>query len=555
MKSPILSCAIILTLALGALNAVFAGSATWSTNPTTGDWNTAANWMPNTVPNGPADTATFASSQITKVSMSAGVEVDSIVFAPSADGFTINNPAGLVLTVSGVGVTNDSSVLQNFVVAERTFTEIGYIFFAGNATAGSNVLYDNGGFLVFRDSSTASDATYVTSAANFDNLDPAKVLFEDDSTAEGGIFVNLGGQTATRAGGRVAFQDNSMAGTATFVNEGGEVGFGAGGSEIDFQHSSSADQGMFIMNGGSAANATGGFVAFFDEATAGNAVMVANGGSNGGKGGSIQFWFNSTGGQARMRIFENGSLDISPHLGLGVSIGSIEGDGMIFLGGGFGEGRLTVGTNNLNTKFSGVIQDGGYVGGSSGSLTKTGTGTLALSGPNTYTGGTTIEAGTLLVQTKNASGTGTGPVEVNGGTLGGRGKMLGAVTIGNGTGTGAFLSPGVNGAAGLTTQGNLTFNADGTYVCEVDTSRAKADKITARGVTINSGAIFSFVALGNQTLAQGTVFTVINNGSPNPIDGTFSNLPDGSTFTVGSNTFQANYEGGNGNDLTLTVVP
>lgn len=38
-----------------------------------------------------------------------------------------------------------------------------------------------------------------------------------------------------------------------------------------------------------------------------------------------------------------------------------------------------------------------------------------------------------------------------------------------------------------------------------------------------------------------------------PIGGTFSNLPDGSAFTVGSNTFQANYEGGSGNDLTLGV--
>ena len=39
------------------------------------------------------------------------------------------------------------------------------------------------------------------------------------------------------------------------------------------------------------------------------------------------------------------------------------------------------------------------------------------------------------------------------------------------------------------------------------------------------------------------------------IERTFVNLADGSTFTVGSNTFQASYEGGNGNDLTLTVVP
>jgi len=74
-------------------------------------------------------------------------------------------------------------------------------------------------------------------------------------------------------------------------------------------------------------------------------------------------------------------------------------------------------------------------------------------------------------------------------------------------------------------------------------------------VTINSGALFSFVALDNQTLAQGAVFTVINNTSHNPITGTFSNLPDGVIVTINGNNFQASYEGGDGNDLTLTVVP
>jgi len=47
---------------------------------------------------------------------------------------------------------------------------------------------------------------------------------------------------------------------------------------------------------------------------------------------------------------------------------------------------------------------------------------------------------------------------------------------------------------------------------------------------------------------------VINNTSGTPINGSFSNLSDGGTVTIGNTTFQANYEGGDGNDLTLTVV-
>ena len=55
--------------------------------------------------------------------------------------------------------------------------------------------------------------------------------------------------------------------------------------------------------------------------------------------------------------------------------------------------------------------------------------------------------------------------------------------------------------------------------------------------------------------AGGKVFVAISNAAATPINGAFANLPDGSTFTVGSNTYQASYEGGDGNDLTLTVVP
>ena len=77
----------------------------------------------------------------------------------------------------------------------------------------------------------------------------------------------------------------------------------------------------------------------------------------------------------------------------------------------------------------------------------------------------------------------------------------------------------------------------------------------AKGVSIESGAQFSFQAVANKKLTAGSVFTAINNTSATPIAGTFANLPDGSTFTAGRNKFQASYEGGTGNDLTLAVVP
>ena len=148
-------------------------------------------------------------------------------------------------------------------------------------------------------------------------------------------------------------------------------------------------------------------------------------------------------------------------------------------------------------------------------------------------------------------------MEVNGGILAGSGIISGAVTIGTGSGTGAFLTPGMGAstATTLTIQSTLTLKADSTYTCRLNTKKTKADQLIANGVTIESGAQFAFKVTGDAQLRTGKSATVISNTAATSISGTFANLPDGSTFAIGSNTFQASYEGGDGNDLTLTVVP
>ena len=90
----------------------------------------------------------------------------------------------------------------------------------------------------------------------------------------------------------------------------------------------------------------------------------------------------------------------------------------------------------------------------------------------------------------------------------------------------------------------MTFNSD----------TPAADRVIANGNTIR-GAQIVFDEVGNTELPPGTEFTVMRSTSSRPISGTFANLPDGGSVTVGNNTYQANYEGGDGNDLTLTVVP
>src|SRR5215813_8380045 len=102
---------IFLTLTLVFILDSYAGSATWKLHPSSGDWSTAANWRPRTVPNGPSDTATFGVSDTTDVSLSVEeTELDGIVFSPGANAFTITLDYPKHLDFTGVGIVNNSGI-------------------------------------------------------------------------------------------------------------------------------------------------------------------------------------------------------------------------------------------------------------------------------------------------------------------------------------------------------------------------------------------------------------------------------------------------------------
>src|SRR5262249_19799744 len=174
-----------------------------------------------------------------------------------------------------------------------------------------------------------------------------------------------------------------------------------------------------------------------------------------------------------------------------------------------------------------------------GTLTKLGTGRLKLTRANTYSSGTKVKTGTLVVANTEGSGTGRGPVNVTTGRLGGSGIIAGATTIGTGSGTGAFLAPatGTKVQAMLTIQSALTFNSDATYAYtfRANRNRAETDQVIANGVTINSGAMIILDGHTRGILSQGFVLTLISNTSADPINGTFSNLADGSIVTINGN--------------------
>ena len=197
---------------------------------------------------------------------------------------------------------------------------------------------------------------------------------------------------------------------------------------------------------------------------------------------------------------------------------------------------------------------------SGGSLIKTGSGTLTLTGANTYDH-TALRRGTLLVNNTTGSGTGGIRVRVFGGILGGTGYINGKTTI-DGTLGGAWLSPGVDGPGTLRFGQYLIIGSLATFSCELDTVTHEVERfppsrwlLAPLQCSISLFWVTRFCrrhSLHGHRRSGKRSLPTVQRGSG--IHGNFGNLPDGGTITAGSNTFQANYEGGDGNDLTLTVV-
>ncbi len=101
MKSYLRTWLVLVSLLLAT--SAQAGSATWSASPASGDWNTAANWMPNTVPNSPTDIATFATATVTQVSLTSTIDLASLQFNRGADSFSFTASGGAALVFVGDG--------------------------------------------------------------------------------------------------------------------------------------------------------------------------------------------------------------------------------------------------------------------------------------------------------------------------------------------------------------------------------------------------------------------------------------------------------------------
>ena len=179
-----------------------------------------------------------------------------------------------------------------------------------------------------------------------------------------------------------------------------------------------------------------------------------------------------------------------------------------------------------------------------GSVTKWGSGTVTLQANNSYSVGTAVNAGTLIV---NGIQTGTGTATVNAGTtLGGTGVMPGATTVASG----GTLAPGYS-AIGTFTLGSTgkTTTINGTLRVEYDGAASPATDVLVAGgaLTLGTTSILDFDALGSSLSAP--AYVIATYASLTGTFGTVTDVPPG---------YQVVYNYNNGvssNNIALVQLP
>lgn len=214
---------------------------------------------------------------------------------------------------------------------------------------------------------------------------------------------------------------------------------------------------------------------------------------------------------------------------------------------------VLTGTNTGANTLSLVIGNNGTQtnGNSAVSLAKNGNGRWILTATNTYTGSTSINAGSLIVNGSLANTSGVS-LAANA-RLGGSGSIAGKVTTG---GSNATFSPG-NSPGTLTLSGGLDATLGATFEFELGTT---SDLISLgsgilTGSTAADGLIFNFSDSGG--LLAGTPYTLITYGSAtglNDSDLLAAAIPSGFVLdsSFGTDGFQIN---GGSLQVQFTSVP
>ncbi|MBT3374776.1 MAG: hypothetical protein HN406_04215, partial [Lentisphaerae bacterium] len=385
---------------------------------------------------------------------------------------------------------------------------------------------------------------------------------DDSSTTFSGVVSGSGGLTKAGTGTFTISGANTYTG-ATAVND-GTLKLGAdnalsdstavtvaGGATLDLDGNS--DTVASLAGAGDVALGTGTLTTGDANDTTLSGVMSGSGGLT--KVGSGTFTLSGANTYTGATAVDDGTLKLGASDVLSNStattvaasktldldgnsdtIGSLAGAGNVMLG----VGTLTAGASNASTTFSGIISG-------SGGLAKSGNGTFTISGANTYTGVTTVSAGTLqlgasdvIADSSDVSVAGTLDLDGNSDTVGAL-SGNGSITLGAGTLT---AGDGANTTFGgvISDNGGLTKTGAGTLTLSGVNTYTGATTITGGTLSVTGSLANTAVAVNTGTTLKGTgtiVGTVTSTGgtvAPGVSPGTLTTgsivLDSNSTFSI-----------------------
>jgi fibronectin-binding autotransporter adhesin len=281
----------------------------------------------------------------------------------------------------------------------------------------------------------ANKTTNVLISGADSKLDVSSLIFGTNATASATITVADRGTLSISGGTRIL----SIGGGGT-INIGGAISqpsVAAGTLDVA---SVTLSNGALNFNHSDSAYS-------FDLAVSGTGTLRQT-----GTGTTILTATNSFTGDT---IISGGTLQVANDGNLGAAANALTfSGGTLQTTADFASNRAVVltGTGTFQTDLGTTLTLDGSASGL-GSLTKNGSGTLILTGTNSYAGPTTVGVGTLQINGNQSAATGVTSV-LTGATLGGSGIIGGDVTVADG----ATLAPG-NGIGTLTINGNLTLAA------------------------------------------------------------------------------------------------
>ncbi|MEW9570425.1 autotransporter domain-containing protein [Rhodanobacter sp. Si-c] len=360
----------------------------------------------------------------------------------------------------------------------------------------------------------------ITSPANGSSLLAAYDYVGIGGGAGGGDGGNLGGINGGNGGAGVLNLDGTALNVTSTLLIGGAGGGGGSGGAGGTRGGNGGTGGDGTLTATGGAVLTVGTQVYIGGlgGTGGNCGCSGNGGAGGA--GVLNLGDASTliltG--ANLTINGNGTLNIGNATANGTTAGTITGLA----------GSITnAGTINFNQSDAAYTFSTSIAG--TGRVVQNGSGTTFLTGSNSYSGGTTINAG--LIDFANGGNLGTGNVTLNGGGLQWASgnttdisSRLNALGAGGGTldtnGNNVTLAGGLSGTGGLTKTGlgTLTLTGASTY---------------SGGTNLNSGGLVvgNNAALGTGTLNIGG--QVVLDSTTNVVLGNTINLGAGTALTIG----------------------